>query len=974
MVPGHPIRGGTQNVAAIPTIVTNKQIAYAGCDDGWYLDQGCQAEKLADKIKQSSYDFIALNEAFDDDDYRPKIVEKLYDKGNGPYPYLVSRMDDGLGMNSGLMFASRWPFAPRDPADEVCFDAANLTVLGGNPTLVPIPNTTVGTEPVTVAIYLDNAVAFESYKDVYGPDGLANKGIGFARVVAPHGRVVNVFFTHLNAVDKSMQHTIEAGIPGGASGDESKFVQLRESARVRKKQLARVNEIIQCVMSHRNAQNEAVVFMGDLNVQGDLSNPAGVSYDKAGHFEYPPDCKPTDEFCYPKWVYDDPLYDEDPIETRNEWEDNFSWGPDKKEFTHLPVVNASSLYDTWSYDMTPSCVPPVGSTLPDPLCSVIGSIRGSEDGTEVPVPTSFQSGPVAFDRGVTWALSQTKEERLDYILAGHSPGFAEFASLPQHVAKAYNLFAGNNDSSSFSRNTASNNLGGSDPISDHVGLNAELDDPAANMSPAKAIEPKKITASTVEYAEEGKLAYPTAVQWFVIREQGDYAFAVNPKYYGKTGGGVGPDNGLSFQVFEATDLSKPLEPFKNEIIEVPPRNYECIADAGGDECFFFNRTPGYRSGKFKTPNFPLYVKVFASNPEKLKASNGAYVFYAKRTDCSSAIEACTMLPYERLIRYKNELPYQGIWANRRANETWYTFTLERQDSQWAQDLEFFVAEKTTNARFIDSVAVYQADGVTVVPEVQFTVTTEISDKGESLRVWRYTETGKGIIGGSEGVLRKAVATAGPEGKKYFMRVLKRPDASEGSIISGWSTNLTWIYGPSFGGPQCLLEVKDTQEVGSDEIWLKMSVCDADGTCDGFPELGGEAKDGVEFSGSFNEGAAAEWTGRFFPGLSKLKTHPSGATYNEVPALGATRDIRLHLFEDDAEYDEEEKTTYRLDDFPKRPEFISDSHKVIFSDSVDDGEYHVRGCTFAHYLNAKGCSSSSACNPILACVAGKCIQP
>jgi hypothetical protein len=297
------------------------------------------------------------------------------------------------------MLFSRWPFDQEDPADAACFkNPGNEVDLGGCSGEI-VSNDwedQSGDTQETQTVRYTCAYGYDLYQDSLGFDGYAKKGIGYARFIAPqpNGRVVNVFFTHT-------QSTV---------GDAYEF---HESLDVRKRQMDRANELISCIMSHRNAQNEAVVLMGDLNIEGDLSNPFAGPIGQSGHW--------VTSRNSASWVWDDKLW-ETPGETRNEWEDMFG--------NSNPRINAAGLKDTWANYMTPQCIPPAQQQTPQEECSVIGYNPNDL--------ASYQKGNVTFDRGVTWA-SDPREERLDYIHVGHAPAFDQYASLPQHVSRANNL-------------------------------------------------------------------------------------------------------------------------------------------------------------------------------------------------------------------------------------------------------------------------------------------------------------------------------------------------------------------------------------------------------------------------------------------------------------------------------------------------------------------------------------------------------
>jgi hypothetical protein len=460
------------------------------------------------------------------------------------------------------------------------------------------------------------------------------------------------------------------------------------------------------------------------------------------------------------------------------------------------------------------------------------------------------------------------------------------------------------------------------------------------------------------------------VHWYRIDTPGDYAFAANPKSYGTQGAAAGPDNGISFQVFEATNLSKAMVPFQGEVIEVPPVAHKCLES--GEICTAVDTTPGYRSGRIKSVNFPLYVKVFASDPSKLRM-DGKYVFYAKRMNCGSRNEACTMVPFEKMLEPADvSLPTVTDLTAVKSNELWYAFRVETSDTpddyDESQTLHFFAAELASDPPYIADVAIFAENGDVPIAHVDFTTSTKTvtpRDKSKSplqLRVWEYSDTFRGG--------RKLLAG------KYYMRVLRRADATKGNVLAGWSTNLTWIYGPEFGGPQaapCNIEVNDTQEVGEDEIYLALRGCDLGGCIKTLPSTYGppdgapEAKTMIEFDSHFNEHAEHQWPERFFPRL-KNDAHPTGESFTTIPAFGTTRVITLELWEDDKSSDEMAMATFSCS---SRPTCITSNMDITFD---GDGDYRIGGCNLAHFLGAKGCQTNADCNAMLACTGGICVQP
>jgi hypothetical protein len=944
---GHPVRLGTQNVHGLPGFAKS----LAGCVDSSSMpftspaDFVCEGNKMAAKILQSNYDIIAFNEVFDDG-YRQALLDNLYTGGNGPFKYGITKADsNSLSLlNSGLMLLSRWPFADRDPQDDACFrDNGQLEAVGDG--VFSVQQANYGGGLGTFAgVIMSKALHFEMFEDGYGPDYHAAKGVGHARIVSPSGVNIDVFFTHLQAHDKSTTENI-------TGADVPDYFMYTASEPYRRAQIFRVNDIIQCVMSHRGGTNNVVMLAGDLNINGDLSNPL-ASLDLAYM------CK--GDRC--GILNTDPLWD-NPVQTFNEWKYHFDRNANGD-------ISAMGLTDTWAYDMTPGCIARVDGVRPTPECRVTTY--------DSKYPTTAQNGPVLFDRSASQSINTDGEERLDYVLLGQAPG-ATYTFGAQHVARAYNLLDGNWTESSFSRVPA-NQLSGADPISDHYGLNIEMDDKVANMNPANALaDPQEPWGRAG--AKQMTLPYATAVHWFKITQPGDYVFSVNPKDYVLSDTTAGPDNGLSFQVFENTNLSQPMAPFKGEVLQVPPGEQESY---GGPEFMSVVYRPAYRQGKFVSPNFPLYVKVFASDPSKLQRSKGRYVFYYHKLGCTNKDEACTLLPYGTLLGDEGEAnplaSQQAMAVLPHPNEAWYALNIERPDNNMTgQSIRIFVAERADEPPTVDTVYVMGTDGQTILNNIQFSqrqLTTHDPYRSNALwNVWEYAH-------GHYGVLTNTNNTEGSaNGTKYYVKVIKRDSAytddNPDDILIGWSTGLTWIYGRGMGGDACNLLCKDTQEASQDEIYMKLVDFNT-----GWPTPfnSGDATSGLEIMSNYASGAGSssgsshEWTETFFNRLT-AKKHPDGSTFQQIPALGFVGALGIDIWEDDYNVDEEASLAlYSSVDFPKRAQFKSGTAEVIFDNDwpSSDGVYHVEACNFSHYLGVRKCKTNAECASPLVCNGGTCV--
>ncbi len=936
---GTPIRVGTQNVQALPGFSTE----LAGCEDF-----GCKAREFAKKIKKSNYDVLMLNETFEEDDFRDTIVDELYDGGNGPFPYVARKLYTDTGMtdfrqDSGLMLFSRWPFDTRDEQDADCFGGASTVSVLGEGTYA----LEEGLLSPLLGPQLTAAVYFREFGNGVGADQFASKGVGYARVVTPYGKKMSVFFTHLQAHDQAVDNYLWDAL--GLMDEWSNPRKYGYTEPVRNAQVESINDAIQCIYANRDPDDELFVLGGDLNVNGDLSNPVaqGSIEDRFLHF-----LDPSIEF--------DPAWSE-PTETRNEWDEHFnSSGPNA-----APDLDAADLRDAWAFNMTRKCVPESGTRWPATGCTVNNLDPLYEERAEL-----YQGGRVTFDRGATAGISAGSEERLDYLFLGTM-------AKVQHVSRAYNLRKGESGPSGFTRAGSLAPAGG-DPISDHMGLNAEIDGFELYMDPASAYG----VPDTDEIGEiDMHLPYRTAVHWFKVTKPGDYVFSVNPRDEFRNGV-HGLDNGLTFQVFDNTELSAPIHGYKKETITVPP--HKLCED--GQENRVCRWTPSYKQARFVSPNFPLWVKVFAEDPAKLERSQGRYVFYFHRATCATPEEACVLSPYATLLGDEGgDAKMTTARTELHAGaDAWFKIRLERPDSSELQNIRIFAAEPAAK-ELIDAVELIDPETMLPVENGPAfgTAVRALDNPVAEWRVWSHTGAYRGEIGGTSGGVAGSA-----EGTPYYLHLVRAPSENYGTtdeILVGWSTSLTWVYGPTFGRKDsCMLACKTSQEYGHDEIYMFLvDTFDPNLVC-AWPSGEQEAKAGIKID-DFEDDDAREWTSRFFAGMPSGLKHPDGTSFQQLPALGFTGDLKVEVWEDDSENDEHESHTYSQEDFPRKPGFIFGdgadgtssatlTYETAWYDPEPDGKYKLTPCNFAHELVTAVCSSNADCGgePYL-CQDGNCIS-
>lgn len=204
------------------------------------------------------------------------------------------------------------------------------------------------------------------------------------------------------------------------------------------------------------------------------------------------------------------------------------------------------------------------------------------------------------------------------------------------------------------------------PLSDHLGLRADVNRQASHCSPnddAGLVGPKPITLDiNGNFGFEGSIAFRGGMQWLKIDAEegwgtGSYVFSVIA--YGLPGENFSVD----FDVYEATDLSRPIAAFRNEQ----------QVDHGYDV-------------KYVLPTPPYYIRVFARHaltqlPDR--TLTGTYTFYVHENRGLSPNDAIGLdpaapssYPWPALQLSKGGSPYTGTQDNitfTADTEVWYEF-------------------------------------------------------------------------------------------------------------------------------------------------------------------------------------------------------------------------------------------------------------------------------------------------------------
>lgn len=271
------------------------------------------------------------------------------------------------------------------------------------------------------------------------------------------------------------------------------------------------------------------------------------------------------------------------------------------------------------------------------------------------------------DRGLTnlyhWGpeFSPDQGARLDYVLrnrttTGH---ISEKGLCVQHLTLAHNM----RDGAPFIESGFG--MAGVNELSDHIGINADLNRRAPHCDPNTAL-----ANMTLDFWKSGTITYPGSMQWYRFDTPGTYAFAV--------------EGGAQFRVYTSRDMSTPAPQYFGETIEFTP----------------FRGHP-VKGTKFVLPEPPFFVRVF--HPDRWKTGN--YKLVAHRANCRSKEEACVL---EAQSPVKHLLP--GVPINP-DDTAWFELRTEKADSGDAQRLRFAV-DKFMGSSF--NLELRRDDGLTSV--------------------------------------------------------------------------------------------------------------------------------------------------------------------------------------------------------------------------------------------------------------------
>jgi hypothetical protein len=214
--------------------------------------------KLVERVKAADYDFIVLNEMFDED------LQKIVRNGlASAYPYYVQYLDADDLEDSGLQLYSKLPFDTLpNPVHNIDLDEC---IASG-------PRVSASVGPVTIEYDKDcEKVAFLEFDSCTSDDCFASKGVGLVRLREPvSGFVYNVLFTHMQASYPPVAYPSELDDIIGAA---TQFV-------TRGEQLSDIRNLLFDTIGSDRFESEETFLLGDLNIDGDLADPVIMDVDQ----------------------------------------------------------------------------------------------------------------------------------------------------------------------------------------------------------------------------------------------------------------------------------------------------------------------------------------------------------------------------------------------------------------------------------------------------------------------------------------------------------------------------------------------------------------------------------------------------------------------------------------------------------------------------------------------------------------------
>lgn len=247
-------------------------------------------------------------------------------------------------------------------------------------------------------------------------------------------------------------------------------------------------------------------------------------------------------------------------------------------------------------------------------------------------------------------------QRIDYIL--HNPVHFSTPLRVQHLTKAYNLFSITGES-----------------LSDHFGLNADLNRDAEYCNPRKS---RHLTLADGEYIP-GELTYPGSMVWYRVDDPGTYSLAVLSS------------KDIEFAVYKSTDLSRPLGQYKAETIEYMDKNQR-----------------KFTAKKHVMVDPPYYIRVY----HQARYVNGDYSLFIHKHRGVDKDDAIVLVPH-KLYPESPKLPpvFKKGEAINPDDTVWFQFDTLQSDSGEPQEI---VCEVAGYSKGVFRMTLVEADGKTII--------------------------------------------------------------------------------------------------------------------------------------------------------------------------------------------------------------------------------------------------------------------
>jgi len=683
-----------------------------------------RALEIAAGILRANIDVVALNEVFDED-----ARDALHDALSPHFPHVVKKVDRALSFevgsggdsgpisvfnvqDSGLMLFSKFPFEP-------------LTDTGH---LAPDGDVEIISAGTTLDNDVDRIVAFHDYTDQCAmPDCLGAKGTAMVRIRKSADEIFNVAFTHLEASYDS----------DDARQAEARFLN-------RASQLSVGHQVVEESLTDQQALTEKTFFMGDLNVKGRFS----AGSDDAVH-DYP---------GHPGSLGDGEIAEWD--QSRQEWLFHFCglreppFAPQSGDFCFNHGAGQSFL-------PTPLGTGPFGcgdgtqASCPDPaqLPQLENFFVDSWAFDSSPRDLGQTNGAgFEFDRAESCAdggVLRTRAcagERLDYILhnlPGHGAGDRE-SICAQHMTIAWEI----------------GSHGGLGQHSDHLPLRGDYNRWAPHCRPREALE-VALGGGTTSLTFDGVVQFPGSMQWLVITNPGAYSINL-------------PNDRFAYDVYAATDLSRPLTPYHEERGEFGER--------------------------YVLTQPPYYVRVWAQktlpSPPRVPDREyvGPYIITVHLHSCTDDVDSCPLLG--------GDTPFPFIWPGDQPlnpeDAAWFDFYTDVDDENVFPTLHYLVAGSwISNYRFQVVESAFPFDVV---------LDSEDADPGNDFAYGPLLEPPNRLLAHANNL----PGSSDPHGQKYFLKLFRREILEPGGnpcVLSpctplpederttevSWTTNLTYFY-------------------------------------------------------------------------------------------------------------------------------------------------------------------------------------